>query len=94
MFKIFSPFLTVLFVAVSFTPALAAASDPFGKATTKTEEMTGYIATYAMYSSILVLTVVGVLTMFGKVRMEWFYKIGGGSLIVIAASSIGNWLFN
>jgi type IV secretory pathway VirB2 component (pilin) len=93
MFKIFRSFLSVLFVAVSFTPAFAAASDPFGKATSKTEELITYIATYAMYASILVLTVVGVLTMFGKVRMEMFYKVGGGALIVIAASSIGNWLF-
>lgn len=86
--------LALGFVALSVGLAFAGAGDPFEKATTKTEELVGYIATYAMYGSILVLTIVGIMTMFGKVRMEWFYKIGGGALIVIAASSIGSWLFS
>lgn len=80
-------------VLVVASVGLAFAADPFAQATTKTEELVGYISTFAMYGAILVLTVVGVLTMFNKVRVEWFYKIGGGALIVIAASSIGNWLF-
>ena len=91
--KVFRICLSLLFVALSAGLAFAGAGDPFEKATTKTEELVGYISTYAMYGSILVLTVVGVMTMFGKVRMEWFYKIGGGALIVIASASIGKWLF-
>ena len=72
-----------------------AASDPFSKATDKTNEITDFLSGhFAGAACTLVIVIAGLLWFAGKLKPEWALRIAGGAILVGSASEIAGFLFS